>query len=136
MATAVFLISVILASVIIFYIHSEVVSEQVVVNGVSGQIYDLTGGSKLSMWFSYPAPPSGPSIYTVGNTFTVTIYLTGSGTIDSVDVKTPGFAASSIEPTLPLRVNNSTESSMIILGIRIDGCCFNGTVRFAVNGGE
>ena len=131
LATAVFLLLVILASIAIYDLNSDAVHQEVVVRSVLGHLD--TNGAKVALGFSYPAASNGLIFFKQGESFYVFLYLSGEGTIESVNVTTQGFAGSVVAPYLPLYINNYTEPSVVILQVSAEHCCFNGTVNFTVN---
>jgi hypothetical protein len=129
-ATALFLAIVMAASVAVYSLDSESVQREIIVSGVNGQIAGNTG---VSLGFYYPQETSGLIFFKQSESFYVFLYLTGQGTVQGVQVTTPGFGGTIIAPNLPLSIDNSTEPSVMILQITVLKCCFNGTVDFAVN---
>ena len=122
------------ASVAVYYINSEAVHQEVVVRSVLGHLD--TNGAPIALGFSYPASSNGLIFFKQGESFYVFLYLSGEGTIQSINIVTQGFTGSVVAPYLPLDINNYTEPSVIILQVTAEHCCFNGTVNFTVNATE
>lgn len=130
-ATAVFLLLVMVASTAIYYINSESVNQEVVVRSVLGHLD--ANGAPVALGFSYPAASNGLIFFRQSESFYVFLYLSGEGTIQNINVMTPGFNGSIVAPYLPLSINNYTEPYVVILQITALRCCFSGTVDFTVN---
>ena len=130
LATAVFLLFIMAGSIGIYYVNSASVHQEVVVRTVYGHLD--SNGAPLALGFSYPAASSGLIFFKRGESFYVFLFLSGNGTIESVNVTTQGFNGSVVAPPLPLLIDNYTEPSILILQIFVADCCFNGTVNFVV----
>lgn len=130
-ATAVFLIAIILASIAIYDINAQSVHQEVIVRKVDGHLY--SNGAPVALGFSYPSASNGLIFFKDGGSFYVFLYLSGDGVIQNVSVTTPGFDGTIIAPLLPLSIDNYTEPAVIILQVFATSCCFNGTVDFNVN---
>lgn len=130
LATAIFLILVIVASIAVYNLNTESVHQEVIVRNVDGNL--VSNGASVALGFSYPSATDGLIFFKQGESFYVFLYLSGNATIQSVEVTTPGFNGTIVAPPLPMPVNSYTEPIVAILQVFVTHCCFNGTVDFNV----
>ena len=130
--TAALLIFFITTSIAVYYLHNQVLEQEVIVTSVNGRVEP--SGVQIALEITYQIPLRHSFEYKQGDTFYAEFHVWGNGTVKNLLINTPGFDASFVSPGLPLRVNNFLNASIITVGITVLRCCYNGSVSFILTG--
>ncbi|MFI5421265.1 MAG: hypothetical protein ACHQ1H_09900 [Nitrososphaerales archaeon] len=129
--TLIILVFFILASIGVYLLREQVLNQEVIVTSIGGRLQPPN--SNLALAVSYIVSPKTPMEYAQGDTIYTILYLQGDGTVNNIVLNTKGFDITSVAPVLPLRVDNFSESQIIVLGITVLKCCYQGNVSISVN---
>ena len=132
MGTLILLIFFILASIGVYLLHEHVIQQEITVTSVFGRVEPPS--ANLAVGVSYLLSSKAPLVYKQGDTFYALLYLRGNSTVSGISVNTQGFSATSITPDLPLKVDNFSVPQIMVVGITILKCCYQGNVSITLNG--
>lgn len=112
-------------------IHEQEVSKEITVTSIFGNINPPT--SNLDLEVSYLVSSNTPLVYMQGDMIYAILYLQGNGTVNGLRVNTQGFSATFLTPELPLRVDNYSAPQIMVVGITIQQCCYQGNISITLN---
>src|SRR5207253_7465495 len=106
-------------------LHEQAVQQEIVVTSIFGK-FDPPG-SNLALGISYLLT-SKTLVHKQGDTLYAILYLRGNGTVNDLRLSTQGFAVTFITPDLPLKVNSFTDPQIMVMGIKVLQCCYQGNI--------